>query len=275
MFLLALLLTGVIGFVDVETGPGFRIFPLYFIPIALGAWVAHRTGAAVFAIVASAAWGASNWSWHASDAHFAGNVFTQLVAFASVAALVASMRRNFDAAVQTSMVDALTELANTRGFYERAESALELAQRRSDALALVYLDLDDFKRVNDEYGHAEGDRVLKALAHAMGEELRKTDVAARLGGDEFALVLTDGDREATARAVHRLRDRFGAETEQRGWPVKLSVGALVLDPVPREVRLVELMREADALMYEAKGEGKDTVVIREREAQRSSQTMGA
>ncbi len=275
MFLLGLVLTAAIAAVDVETGPGYRVFPLYFIPISLGAWFARRTGAAFFAIVASGAWAASNWSWHASEAHFATNVLTQLVAFGAVAALTAAMRRNYDAAVHTSMVDALTGLANTRGFYERFEAALALAQRRSDALALVYMDLDDFKAVNDERGHAEGDLVLQTLAEAMRDGLRKTDVAARLGGDEFALVLTDGDRAATDEAVRRLRERFGEVTAEHDWPVGLSVGALVLDPVERDVRLVELMREADALMYEAKGQGKDTVVIRERAPQRSSQMTGA
>lgn len=274
MFLLGLVLTAAIAFVDVESGPGFRVFPLYFIPISLGAWVARRTGAAFFAILASAAWGISNWSWHASEAHFATNVLTQLVAFGAVAALTASMRRNYDVAVRTSMIDALTGLANTRGFYERFESALELAQRRSDPLALVYIDLDDFKAVNDARGHAEGDRVLEALAKAMREGIRKADIAARLGGDEFALVLTDGTRDATEQAVRRLQARFGAVADEHGWPVKLSVGALVLDAVERDVRLIDLMREADGLMYEAKREGKDTVVIRERAPQRSSQMTG-
>jgi len=274
MFLVGLLLTGAIAFVDVQSGPGFRVFPLYFIPISLGAWVARRTGATVFALLASVSWGVSNWSWHEHEVHFATNVLTQLVAFGSVAALTASMRRNYDVAVHTSMIDALTGLANIRGFYERFGAALELAQRRSDPLALVYIDLDDFKAVNDAEGHAEGDRVLQALATAMREGVRKTDVAARLGGDEFALVLTDGTREATEKAVRRLRERFDEVTDERGWPVRLSVGALVLDPVERDVRLVDLMREADALMYEAKNEGKDAAVIRERRPQRSSQMTG-
>jgi len=273
MFLLGLLLVAGIGVVDLKTGPGFRIFPLYFIPISLGAWVARRTGAAFFALIASATWAMSNWSWHSSDVHFAANVSTQLLAFGSVAGLTAAMRRNYDIAVRTSMIDSLTGLANTRGFYEKAEGAVELAARKSDALALIYLDLDDFKRVNDERGHAEGDEVLKELAKAMRHCLRKTDIAARLGGDEFALVLVDGNRDATERAVARLRESFGAATKKRGWPVRLSVGALVLDPVKSDVRLVDLMREADRLMYEAKGEGKDTVVVRER-AQRSAQMTG-
>lgn len=273
MFLLGLLLVAGIGFVDLETGPGFRIFPLYFIPISLGAWVARRTGAAFFALIASATWGYSNWSWHSSDAHFAANVFTQLAAFGAVAALTASMRRNFDQAVRTSMIDALTGLANTRGFYDKAENAVELAARKNEPLALIYLDLDDFKQVNDQRGHAEGDEVLKELAKAMRASLRKTDIAARLGGDEFALMLVDGTRDAADRAVARLRQGFGEAARRRGWPVKLSVGALVLDPVESGTRLVDLMREADALMYEAKGEGKDTVVVRERD-QRSSQMTG-
>ncbi len=267
MFLLGLLLVAGIGFVDLETGPGFRIFPLYFIPISLGAWVARRTGAAFFAILASGTWAVSNWSWHSSDAHFAANVFTQLVAFGAVAALTAAMRRNYDLAVRTSMVDALTGLANTRGFYDKAEAAVELAARKNEPLALIYLDLDDFKQVNDQHGHAEGDEVLKELAKAMRACLRKTDIAARLGGDEFALVLVDGDRDASDRAVARLRQGFAEATERRGWPVKLSVGALVIDPVESGVRLVDLMREADALMYDAKGEGKDTVVVRQRTSQ--------
>ena len=266
MLVSATVLVALIGYVDFETGPSFRIFPLYFIPISLAAWSARRPGAAVYALLASVIWGWSNWAWHASEAHFAANMFTQSLSFGSIAALTASMRRNFDLAVHTSRVDALTGLANTRGFYDRTESALQLSARRNAPLSLVYLDLDDFKQVNDQHGHHEGDQVLRAVAESIRTSIRGTDIAARLGGDEFALVLVDADRAAAEEVITRLRASFLAAMDEHRWPVRISVGALVVSQVPDGVRLVRLMREVDALMYEAKDRGKDTVVVRMRPA---------
>ncbi len=261
---IAAALVAVIGYVDLETGPGLRIFPLYFIPISLAAWSARRPGAVFFALLCAVVWGVSNWAWHSSDAYFAANVSTQAIAFGSIAALTSSMRRNFDMAVHTSMVDALTGLANTRGFYDRTEHALQLAARRQSPLTLVYLDLDDFKKVNDEHGHHEGDKVLQAVAASIRSSTRGTDIAARLGGDEFALVLVDADRAAAEATIGRIRSSFLEAMRKHAWPVRASVGALVVREVPADARLVKLMREVDALMYEAKEQGKDTVVVRER-----------
>ena len=262
--LFATLLVVMIGFLDLETGPTVRVYPLYFIPAALGAWSARARGGVIFTLLGASVWGATNWSWHASEAQFAFNVLTQLVGFGAISLLTASMRRNFDIAVHASTIDVLTGLVNPRGFYDRTEAALALAARREEPLTLVYLDLDDFKQVNDSQGHHEGDRVLKAVADCIRHSLRGSDIAARLGGDEFALVLVDGDREASDQVIQRFREAFDMEMKKNGWPVKVSLGVLVLGHVPEGVSLVRLMRDVDTLMYEAKERGKNTLVVDER-----------
>ena len=102
--------------------------------------------------------------------------------------------------------DPLTELLNHQAFTDELEVEFERARRYGHGLTLVFFDLDDFKAVNDTYGHPEGDRVLRVVAHLVRERLRRSDVAGRMGGDEFAAVLIESDTEAGGHFLARLSD---------------------------------------------------------------------
>jgi diguanylate cyclase (GGDEF)-like protein len=102
--------------------------------------------------------------------------------------------------------DPLTELLNHQAFTNELEVEFERARRYGHGLTLVFFDLDDFKAVNDRYGHPEGDRVLRVVAHLVRERLRRSDVAGRMGGDEFAAVLIESDAEAGGHFLARLSD---------------------------------------------------------------------
>jgi diguanylate cyclase (GGDEF)-like protein len=102
--------------------------------------------------------------------------------------------------------DPLTELLNHQAFTDELEVEFERARRYGHGLTLVFFDLDDFKAVNDTYGHPEGDRVLRVVAHLVRERLRRSDVAGRMGGDEFAAVLIESDAEAGGYFLARLSD---------------------------------------------------------------------
>lgn len=161
-----------------------------------------------------------------------------------------------------AMVDSLTGLANRRSLEETLRSELARAARFGDSVSVVLADLDKFKGVNDRYGHAAGDEVLKAFAEALRQTVRESDVAGRWGGEEFALVLSGTDAEGGARFAERARamiENTGVEMPDGS---KLHVTASFgVASFPESRGLRELLDAADAALYEAKREGRNRVVV--------------
>jgi diguanylate cyclase (GGDEF)-like protein len=161
-----------------------------------------------------------------------------------------------------AMVDSLTGLANRRSLEESLRSELARAARFSDSVCVVLADLDDFKQVNDQYGHAAGDEVLKAFAGALRKTVRESDVAGRWGGEEFAMVLSGTDAVGGARLAERARAAI--EAEQVKMPngdlcaVTASFGVAAF---PESHELGEILAAADSALYAAKGQGKNRVVV--------------
>ena len=148
--------------------------------------------------------------------------------------------------------DSLTGLANRALFADRLAHALE---RRGGRATVLYFDVDDFKLVNDQQGHAAGDMLLVAIAQRLSTMLRPGDTAARLGGDEFAVLFEDGDAASASGIAQRLLDLFAEPftSSGRSLSAQVSVGVAVgADGVSAE----RLLREADVAMYEAKRRGK-------------------
>ena len=156
--------------------------------------------------------------------------------------------------------DALTGLPNRTLFQERLEFGLRQARRNQSELALLFLDLDGFKMVNDTLGHDVGDELLKHVAERLLMCLRDSDTVARLGGDEFTAVLTDvGSRERVERAAERVIESLCAPVELAGRElvVGASVGVAMYPDDGTDVRT--LLRSADMAMYQAKAEGRNNV----------------
>jgi diguanylate cyclase (GGDEF)-like protein len=164
--------------------------------------------------------------------------------------------------LELSLTDGLTGLYNKRYFSSKLASEAEHAERIERPLSLLFLDLDDFKRVNDEGGHPLGDAVLKDLAAAMGETVREGDIACRYGGEEFVVIMPGTGREEAAAAAERLRGLVAERPLPRdarlSVPVTISVGVAELRPGEGAEALVE---RADAAMYEAKRRGKNRVEL--------------
>ena len=129
------------------------------------------------------------------------------IAFGSVALLAAAQRDWLRRERAISRTDGLTGLLNGRGFYEAAAVELARSSRYRHPLTLAYVDLDDFKEINDRLGHARGDAVLVAVAHALRRACRSTDLVGRLGGDEFVVLFPETDRDAAEAALVKLRSR--------------------------------------------------------------------
>lgn len=161
-----------------------------------------------------------------------------------------------------AVTDELTGLANRRRFMEVVELELKRAERFQSPLGLLLVDLDDFKNVNDRFGHGTGDEVLRALSDVFRESLRDVDLAARLGGEEFAVLLPETDYSGAAGVAERLRASLASiELEAPGgerFGVTASFGVGVY---PEAQSVDELLRTADSALYRAKAEGKNRVAL--------------
>ncbi|HVU78618.1 MAG TPA: diguanylate cyclase [Gaiellaceae bacterium] len=160
-----------------------------------------------------------------------------------------------------ALVDALTGLSNRRSLEESLRAELARSARVGDRLAVVLADLDDFKAVNDRFGHAAGDEVLQAFAAALRETVRESDHAGRWGGEEFALILTNTDAEGGARLAERARVAIEGKTVELpdGETVRVTASFGVAS-FPEWRDPDDLFAAADAALYEAKGAGKNRVV---------------
>jgi diguanylate cyclase (GGDEF)-like protein len=148
--------------------------------------------------------------------------------------------------------DPLVPLLNRRGFERELERTLAYVRRYETSVTLVYLDLDDFKGVNDRYGHAGGDAALKHFANILLDGIRKSDMAGRLGGDEFAIVLHHADADASLEKAAQLAGRLAWEPAMHGdveIPLAATYGATVLRGNDTVATVLE---RADRAMYEGK-----------------------
>lgn len=154
--------------------------------------------------------------------------------------------------------DPLTGAANRRFFVVVMQREIDRLRRYGHTFSLCYIDLDNFKVINDQRGHSVGDQLLRELVTTMGAHLRASDLLARLGGDEFAMLLPETGRAGAIAKLKRVRLDVAELMKSRGWPVTLSVGILACREAPGD--LDTLVHAADALMYRAKMAGKDSVV---------------
>jgi diguanylate cyclase (GGDEF)-like protein len=187
------------------------------------------------------------------DKAFAAGEVEQVERFATMAALAFDSARQRDSLREQARTDGLTGLLNHRACHDRLRDEIAAAEERGRPLAVVALDLDHFKAVNDAYGHGEGDKVLSAVAARLREVVREGDVVARLGGEEFALLLPGVDGAQGHAAAERARAAV-AEVSVAGKPLSCSAGVAAFPADERDAaRLLEL---ADGALYWAKREGR-------------------
>jgi diguanylate cyclase (GGDEF)-like protein len=186
-----------------------------------------------------------------------------LLALGLIVPLLRDLQRLHDRTAAQAITDELTGISNRRHFSETLSMEVERAKRFDRPLAVLMLDLDDFKQVNDSYGHLQGDKVLREVAQALVAEARKVDEPARFGGEEFALALPETDIVGAAELGERIRSRIAGKAislDRGGEKVKLtvSIGVAGTPDHPRDPHaLVEI---ADQALYRAKREGKNRVV---------------
>jgi diguanylate cyclase (GGDEF)-like protein len=252
-------LLGITCLADYGAGPQLSFAVFYLLPIWLAAWWGGFAVGILFSLASALAWhvvGVAHAPGTAVYVHLWNGV-VRFGFFAITSGLIAQLRTTLLHQRSLAQTDPLTGVANGRTFYERAQGEIQRSDRSGRPFTVAYLDLDNFKQVNDRRGHLAGDELLRQVARTMRRHTRAVDLIARLGGDEFVLLLPETDGPGALASLTRLRTALLREAARGGWPVTFSVGAATFLRPPGDVDVV--IRRVDALMYRVKRGGKNRI----------------
>ena len=256
LYIIALLLILGVALIDIVTGPEIAFSIFYVLPIAMLAWYHGWRAARVSVFASGLAWliaDTLSGATYSIDGIQYWNAGVRTGFFFIIALILSQLRHALREEHRLARTDALTGVSNSRSFLEFA--TLELArQRRYDhPISIAYLDCDNFKRVNDFYGHAKGDELLRKVAMVTAQTLREVDIVARLGGDEFGILLPESDQKAAASVMKKLRNALKTVGQEYG--VTFSMGVVTyLQPAES---VDAMLNAADKLMYDVKRAGKN------------------
>ncbi len=159
------------------------------------------------------------------------------------------------------LFDDLTGMWNRRPGMKRLHEEIAAAGRKGAGLSVALMDIDNFKKVNDRYGHLAGDHILKEIGRTILEELRKTDIVIRYGGEEFLVVMPETDEKQALRPLDRLRRRLShTEIDYRGEKIRISISIGVASLLPEPEGVPELLNRADHALLAAKSSGRNRVL---------------
>lgn len=259
---LELLLVVLVGFADYITGPEISVSILYLLPIGTTVWfVGKWTGIGVSII--------SGITWYIADVFWSPTYSHPLVPYWNAAVMVSifivfnytleALKIAWVNEKRLARIDYLTGIANSRYFHELANIEMERARRYKFAFSLTFIDADNFKMVNDRYGHSAGNEVLQLIAATMISNLRIVDVIGRLGGDEFGVLLPNTGYEESQITINRLQKILLEAMQKNKWPVTFSIGMVTCTNIDTSSTVDEIIKTADNLMYWAKNNGKNLI----------------
>ncbi len=255
----ALFLLAVGALVDYGTDLKISIFAFYFVPIFIGSFLIS-TPAGIFLSILSAAVRVFAHYLLVGNGGFVvtlWNFVVDVVSFFIFSFLLASVREQLTRENALARHDPLTKAFNLRAFIESVEGEISRARRSKTIFTLIYLDLDNFKAVNDSCGHEAGDGLLCVVADTMNLALRQLDVVARLGGDEFAALLPQTDEKGAVIALGRLENALLDAMNRHSCSVTFSIGGITFNTAPDSFE--NALSRADAAMYRAKKSGKNRI----------------
>ncbi len=247
------------AWVHYQLGQHYHIYMFFLLPVIIVSWYDGKKAGTLFSLLSVAGWLAVDLSLRNGNPYWAElvNNAVRLSVLLIVVLMASRLRVALDREHDMARQDTLTGLANRRAFYELGEIEAERSRRYSRPFTALFIDLDNFKTVNDSKGHDEGDRLLKTVAEVLHSRLRATDICGRLGGDEFAVLLPETGEQAAAIFAAELRARLIEAMEKHGWPVTFSIGVATFHTTPES--LDQLVDKADALMYLVKQGGKNAI----------------
>lgn len=250
----------IISLVRLITGHELALSFFYLIPVCLTAWGAGRLSGILISIFSVLCWLFADLTMQDrfSNPYIPYiNEFFRLLMFVFIAHISSGMKEMADLQKKSARTDFLTGIPNRLSFIEYASLEINKSHRNSRPISMVYLDVDNFKTVNDTWGHHEGDLLLINVATTITNTIRVTDFAARFGGDEFGVLLWRSKASDAYLVAEKMKEQLLNLVKRKRWPVTFSMGLVTFDGVPGTVD--ELVDEADRLMYQAKQSGKNTL----------------
>ncbi|MBU7584662.1 MAG: GGDEF domain-containing protein [Nostoc sp. TH1S01] len=258
IILLSVLLTSLIGWLDYQIPPEILIAIFYLIPIGITTWFGDNCSGILISLISAVTNLLVN---QRQNFHYLHplvpywNTVVILVFFLFTNYLLSQQKLTLKNLEKLARTDDLTGLNNRSFFLELVNIEIHKSLRHKEPLTIAYFDVDNFKFVNDQFGHTVGDRLLCLVAENAKNNLRKIDIIARLGGDEFAILLPRTGYEASEIVLQRLHKTLSSAMQVQNWPVTLSIGAITFIKPPASV--TEIIERADNLMYGAKKKGKN------------------
>lgn len=264
LFLLCLAGTALVSGLRVLTGPEYALSLLYFVPIIAACWYISTLTGYVMALISALGWFVADLSFIDRFSHFKVPVINEafrLLVFVSGVTLLSRLKHAIRIEQTIAMTDPLTGVYNRRAFEKFTNLELDRFRRQGVPFSILYIDIDDFKVINDCFGHHTGDALLKSVARTVQKNIRSIDTFSRLGGDEFILLLSGANKDLACAGARKIRNVLQSEMKKQGWKVTFSIGVVVFAVPPSDFK--ETVKIADEAMYTAKQNGKNQDFHRE------------
>jgi diguanylate cyclase (GGDEF)-like protein len=264
----AIVLMSLLGMVDYWTEADLSFLVFYLIPVFLVTLRAGLWPGILMSVAGTAVWFLANVNqFHDRSGALIPfwNLAVTLGVFAFFSYILSALTDALDHEREMARYDPLTGVSNRRYFLELLDAEIRRSRRYRKPFTLVYMDLDNFKALNDRQGHAAGDALLSRLAEVLVRGSREVNTPARLGGDEFALLMPEIGYDDARMALSNLRGQIAALMSSNGWPVTMTMGAVTCTSPAQSAE--EMIGMADRLMYSRKADGKDGVTHRVIEGQ--------
>jgi diguanylate cyclase (GGDEF)-like protein len=260
---LSIILVLIIAAVDIAAGIYIVSGPFLVLPVLLASWYGSKRSGILSAVFATAVWVITRKVINSNNINPEILIYdgiSYLTAYSMLAIITTNFRSVHRAEVVAADTDNLTSVLNLRGFYTEFANELLRSIRYKHIFSLAYLDIDNFKKINDSLGHSSGDKLLVDVAECLKITLRATDSVARLGGDEFACLLPETGTEAARKAFSKLKVSLLKRMESHKWTVTFSIGLVTFEVPPEDIK--QAIKIADELMYHVKECQKNNIAHR-------------
>ena len=247
----------VIGLVDYLITIDISLSICYLIPIFIVTRYVAGTSGVLLSIVSGITWYIAEYiaKTDLSALLLLWNTIVIVTVFLIVVYLLSAFKDAYEREKNLARIDGLTQIYNRRYFLQILRVESKRALRYQRGLTLVYIDVDNFKLVNDLFGHVRGDQLLCLIADTVSHSLREPDIFARLGGDEFALLLPETDYQRAELVLQRIQQKLAQAVQDNSFDVGFSMGAITFLESPDSVG--HMLEQVDRLMYQVKNSGKN------------------
>jgi diguanylate cyclase (GGDEF)-like protein len=265
VFAFGVLIIATISIIDYYTGEEIAFSIFYIFPISIVSLYSNTFFSILTCFIAGAIWFAIEYATGAHYSHYGYVIWHAIVRFGFfliTSNLLIKNKHLLDRLQKLATIDGLTGLLNSRSFKEISQNYCLLSARYQRPIAIGYIDVDNFKGINDTLGHSVGDQVLSSVAKVLKESVRTTDVVGRLGGDEFAVFLPEANYQGTKELFEKIHSALVQNAKTNQWPIGFSVGVAIFPVAPVEIN--NALKVADNLMYKVKKSCKNKLLLEEQ-----------